>query len=91
MNILAWLAVGLVTGWLARQVIKSGDYGLVGDMIGGVTGALLGGALAAALFGGDYMTGINLTTMVLALLGAIILVANLRAMPDGSEVFNGQE
>lgn len=91
MNILAWLAVGLVTGWLARQVIKSGDYGLVGDMIGGMVGALLGGALAMALFGGDYMTGINLTTMALALLGAIILVANLRAIPEGSGVFNGQE
>jgi len=83
--------VGLVTGWLARQVIQSGDYGLVGDIVGGVTGALLGGALAVALFGGDYMTGINLTTLVVALLGAIILVANLRPMPGGSGVFNVHE
>ena len=91
MNILAWLVVGLVTGWLARQVIKSGDYSLVGDMIGGVVGALLGGSLAEALWGGDYLSEISISTIAVALLGAILLVANLRAIPEGSGVFNGQE
>ena len=86
MNILAWLVVGLIAGWLAGQVMKGGGYGLVGDIVVGVVGALVGGFLAGVFFGGDYISGINIPTIVVAFIGAIILIAGLRALPGRSRV-----
>ena len=83
MNILAWLVVGLIAGWLAGQVMKGGGYGLIGDIIVGVLGALIGGFLAGLVFGGDFVSGINLTTIIVAFLGAVILIAVLRMLPGG--------
>ena len=84
MNILAWIVVGLIAGWLAGQVMKGGGYGLVGDIVVGVVGALLGGFLAGQIFGGDFISGINVTTIVVAFLGAVILIAILRMLPGRS-------
>ena len=49
MGILAWIVVGLVAGWLASQVMRGGGYGLIGDIIVGIVGAVIGGFLAATL------------------------------------------
>ncbi len=86
MGIISWLVVGLIAGWLAGQVMKGGGYGLIGDIIVGVVGALLGGFLAGQIFGGDYISGINVVTIVVAFIGAIILIAILRALPGRSRV-----
>ena len=43
MGLLAWLVVGLIAGFLASQVMRGGGYGLIGDIIVGVVGALIGG------------------------------------------------
>src|SRR6266849_2797634 len=66
MGIIAWLVVGLIAGWLAGMVMKGGGYGVVGDIIVGILGALLGGFLAGVAFGGDYVTGINLITLLVS-------------------------
>lgn len=86
MSIIAWLVIGLIAGWLAGMVMKGGGYGLIGDIIVGVLGALLGGFLAGVAFGGDFLSGINLVTLVVAFLGAIILIAIVRALPGRSPV-----
>ena len=75
MGILAWIVVGLIAGWLAGKVTKGSGFGLIGDIILGIIGALVGGFLAGSLFGlGDVITGINLTTLVVAFLGAVLVV-----------------
>ena len=43
MGVLAWIVVGLIAGWLAGVVVRGSGYGLLGDIILGVLGALLGG------------------------------------------------
>jgi uncharacterized membrane protein YeaQ/YmgE (transglycosylase-associated protein family) len=79
MGILAWLVVGLIAGWLASVVMRGGGYGLVGDIIVGVVGALIGGFLAATLLNiPDAVNGINLTSILVAFIGAVILIAILR-------------
>ncbi len=86
MGILTWIIVGLIAGWLAGMVMKGG-YGLVGDIIVGIVGALLGGFLASALFGiPDPVNGINVTSIVVAFIGAVILIAILRAIPGRARV-----
>jgi len=86
MGIVAWLVVGLIAGWLAGMVMKGGGYGVIGDIIVGIVGALIGGFLASVLFGADMVNGINIVSIVTAFVGAVILVAILRALPGRSPV-----
>lgn len=79
MGILSWIIVGLIAGWLAGELVRGAGYGILGDIIVGIVGALLGGFLASALFGiAAPLTGINLGTILVALLGAIVLIVILR-------------
>ena len=79
MGILAWLVVGLIAGWLASQVMRGGGYGLIGDIIVGIVGALIGGFLAATFLKmPNAVNGINVTSILVAFIGAVILIAILR-------------
>jgi uncharacterized membrane protein YeaQ/YmgE (transglycosylase-associated protein family) len=81
MGLLAWIIVGLIAGWLAGLVMKGGSYGILGDIILGIIGALVGGFLAGALFGvPDPISGIDLSTILVAFLGAVVVVAIVRAL-----------
>lgn len=87
MSILAWIVVGLIAGWLAGMVMKGGGYGIVGDILVGIVGALLGGFLASVLIGAqDTVNGINLVSIVTAFIGSVILIAAVRALPGRSPV-----
>ena len=84
MGILAWIVVGLIAGWLAGKVTSGSGFGLIGDIILGVVGALVGGFLAANVFGmGDAITGINLTTIIVAFLGAVLVVVVVGLLRGG--------
>lgn len=84
MGLLAWIIVGLIAGWLAGVVMRGGGYGLIGDIIVGIVGALLGGFLAGAIFGiPNPVNGVNVTSIIIAFLGAVILIAILRAFSRG--------
>jgi uncharacterized membrane protein YeaQ/YmgE (transglycosylase-associated protein family) len=79
MGLLSWLIVGLIAGWLAGQVMRGGGYGLVGDIVVGLVGALIGGFLGSSLFNiPNPVNGINLTSILVAFIGALILIAVLR-------------
>ena len=79
MGILSWLVVGLIAGFLASRVMRGGGYGLIGDIIVGIVGALLGGFLAGQLLGvPNAVNGINVTSILVAFIGAVILIALLR-------------
>lgn len=87
MGLLSWLIVGLIAGWLAGVVMKGGGYGVVGDIIIGIIGGVVGGYLASALFGlPDPVNGINVASIVVAFLGAVVLIVILRALPGRSPV-----
>ncbi len=76
MGIVSWIVVGAIAGWLAGLLVK-GDEGLgvIGHVVLGIVGALVGGFIAGVLSGGtDYTTGINITTIVVAVIGAIVVV-----------------
>ena len=81
MGILAWIVVGLIAGWLASRVMRGGGYGLIGDIIVGVVGAVIGGFLASTLLKmPNAVNGINVTSILVAFVGAVILIAILRAV-----------
>ena len=81
MSILSWILVGLIAGWLAGMVMKGRGYGLVGDIVIGVIGGVLGGFLASYFFKiGDPMSGLNLMSILIAFIGAVLLIAILRVV-----------
>jgi uncharacterized membrane protein YeaQ/YmgE (transglycosylase-associated protein family) len=81
MGLLTWIVVGLIAGWLASVVVRGGGYGIIGDIIVGVVGALLGGFLAGALLGiPNAVSGFNLPSIFVAFLGAVLLIVILRAV-----------
>jgi uncharacterized membrane protein YeaQ/YmgE (transglycosylase-associated protein family) len=82
MGIIAWIVLGLIAGWLAGQVMKGGGYGLVGDIVLGIVGALVGGFLASTLLGLD-ISGFNIMSILIAFVGACIVIAISRALTRG--------
>lgn len=79
MNLLTWIVVGLISGWLAGVAMKGGGFGIVGDIIIGVVGALLGGFLASKMLNiADPVSGFNLETILVAFLGSVLVIFILR-------------
>ncbi len=75
MGFFTWLVVGVIVGWLAGIAVKGRGFGLIGNIFIGVIGALIGGWLAGALFNiSDPISGFNLTTIIVAFLGAILVL-----------------
>lgn len=82
MTILTWIILGLVAGWVASRLVGSGGYGLVGDIVVGILGAVVGGWLGSRLLGLD-VTGFNVTSVVLSVVGAIVVIVLFRALSPG--------
>ncbi len=74
MSIIAWIVLGLVAGWLAGMVMRGGGYGIVGDIVLGILGALIGGWVTGMVTSQDVTLSFNLPSLLIAVLGAIILI-----------------
>jgi uncharacterized membrane protein YeaQ/YmgE (transglycosylase-associated protein family) len=75
MEFVWFILIGLVAGWLAGVIMKGGGYGMVGDIVVGVIGALIGGWLFTKM--GVASVGL-LGAIIVATIGAIILIFLLR-------------
>ena len=76
MNIVWFILVGLVAGWLAGILMKGGGFGVLGDIVVGIVGALIGGFLFSAL--GVSTGGGLLGAIIVATIGAVVLICLLR-------------
>jgi uncharacterized membrane protein YeaQ/YmgE (transglycosylase-associated protein family) len=75
MGLLTWIVVGAIAGWLAGQFMKGSGFGLIGNIVIGVLGALVGGWLASTLLKvPDPISGFNLPTLIIAFVGAIVVL-----------------
>jgi uncharacterized membrane protein YeaQ/YmgE (transglycosylase-associated protein family) len=76
-GIIAWIFVGLISGWLAGLVMKGGGYGLLGDLAVGLVGSLVGGFMVSF-----FDTGIAgfWGSIFVAFLGACVFIAISRAI-----------
>jgi len=78
MTIGAWLLLGLIAGVIAGMIV-GGPGGIVTSIIVGIVGAFIGGWVGSILFG-QTVTGFNLPSVLLAILGAVILLVILRLL-----------
>jgi len=85
MSILAWLVVGIIAGFIASKIVNRTGGNLILDLVLGVVGAMVGG-FRFNQFGAHGATGINLYSILVAVVGAVIVLAIYHALMRGRAV-----
>lgn len=82
MDLIGWLVIGLLAGWVASMIMGRGGYGVVGDIVVGIVGAFIGGFVAQLLNLAGPAAGdpFSWASLIFAIIGAIILIAVVRAL-----------
>ena len=73
MSIIGWLILGLIAGFIASKLVNKSGEGFVLDIVLGVVGAIVGGLLFT-FFGASPVTGLNIYSMVVAVVGAVVVL-----------------
>jgi uncharacterized membrane protein YeaQ/YmgE (transglycosylase-associated protein family) len=73
MSLIGWIVLGLIAGFIASKVVNKRGEGVVMDIVLGVVGAIVGGFLFS-MFGGTGVTGFNIYSMIVAVVGAIVVL-----------------
>jgi uncharacterized membrane protein YeaQ/YmgE (transglycosylase-associated protein family) len=79
MSFLAWIVLGLIAGFIASKIVNKTGSGLLMDILLGVVGAMVGGWLFST-FGGTGVTGLNLYSMLVAIVGAVLVLVIYHAI-----------
>jgi uncharacterized membrane protein YeaQ/YmgE (transglycosylase-associated protein family) len=83
MGIITWIVVGLIAGLLGKLIMPGDDPGgIIVTILIGIVGAFVGG-FVFSIFGGAGVTGFNIWSIIVATIGAIILLAIYRALVGG--------
>lgn len=79
-SIITWVVIGGLAGWVASIITKTdAEQGLIGNIVAGVIGGVVGGFLVG-LLGGEGFTGFNIWSFLVALLGAVVVLALWKAI-----------
>ncbi|MEL7603810.1 MAG: GlsB/YeaQ/YmgE family stress response membrane protein [Bacillota bacterium] len=85
MGLLSWIILGALAGWVASIIMKKNrSMGAVANIIVGVVGALLGGFIMNLIGAEADITGFNLTSFLVALLGSVIVLAIINLIKRGT-------
>jgi uncharacterized membrane protein YeaQ/YmgE (transglycosylase-associated protein family) len=79
MSILAWAILGIVAGFIASKIVNKSGEGLIRDLILGIIGAVVGGWVMET-FGKAGVSGLNLYSLVVAVVGAIVVLVAFHAI-----------
>lgn len=74
MGIIATIVVGLLAGWLTGLLLRGSGYGVIWDLVLGVVGSIVGGWLTSVFTGVNLVSGFNLTTIIVSIIGAVVVV-----------------
>ena len=79
MSIIAWIVLGLIAGFIASKIVNKQGEGIILDIVLGVVGAVVGGWLFTT-FGAVGVTGFNLWSVLVAVIGAIVVLVVYHAI-----------
>jgi len=79
MGIISWIILGLIAGFIGSKIVESEGQGLWLNIVLGIVGALVGGFLFD-LFGASGVTGLNIYSMIVAIVGAIVVLLIYNAL-----------
>lgn len=84
MGLISWILVGALAGWVASMIMKrDGSMGAIANIVVGIIGALIGGFIVNSLGGDGSISGFNIQTFLVALLGSIVLLAIVNLFTRG--------
>jgi uncharacterized membrane protein YeaQ/YmgE (transglycosylase-associated protein family) len=79
MSILAWIVLGLIAGFIGSKLVNKTGEGVILDIVLGVVGAVVGGWLFS-MFGAHGVTGVNLYSLFVAVIGAVLVLVLYHAV-----------
>ena len=79
MSFIAWIILGLISGFIASKLVNKSGEGLILDIVLGIVGAFVGGWLFTT-FGASGVTGLNVYSMLVAVVGAIVVLVLYHAI-----------
>jgi uncharacterized membrane protein YeaQ/YmgE (transglycosylase-associated protein family) len=79
MSILAWIVLGLIAGFIGSKIVNKSGEGVILDILLGIVGAVLGGWLFNR-FGASGVTGLNLYSLLVAVVGAVLFLVIYHAI-----------
>jgi uncharacterized membrane protein YeaQ/YmgE (transglycosylase-associated protein family) len=74
MGVFSWIILGLIAGFIASKILNRTGSGLIVDLALGIVGALVGGFIFSGLFGMRGVTGVNIWSIIVSVIGAIIVL-----------------
>jgi len=81
MSIIGWIILGLVAGFIGSKIVNKRGEGMMLDIALGIVGAIVGGILFSA-FGAQGITGLNLWSMIVAVIGSVVVLMVYHAVMD---------
>lgn len=83
MGIIAWIVLGAIAGWITNMIMGGGE-GVILTVILGIVGAVVGGFLIGTVLNLADVTGLNITSLIVAVIGAVVVVAVFRTLSKRS-------
>ena len=83
MSIIAWIVLGLIAGFIASKIVEGSGQGFFLNMALGIIGAVVGGFLYSLVLGGEGVTGVNIGSIIVSIIGAIIVLWVYNAVVAG--------
>jgi len=74
MGVVSWIILGLIAGFIASKILNRTGSGLILDLVLGMVGAAVGGFIFSGLFGMSGVTGVNIWSIIVSVVGAIIVL-----------------
>ena len=74
MSIIGWIILGLIAGFIASKIVEGSGQGFFLNMALGIVGAIVGGFLYSLVLGGEGVTGVNIGSIIVSIIGAIIVL-----------------
>jgi uncharacterized membrane protein YeaQ/YmgE (transglycosylase-associated protein family) len=78
-SIIAWIILGLIAGFIGSKIVNKSGEGIIRDILLGIVGAFVGG-LIVSLFGAQGVTGLNLWSIIVAVIGAVVFLVLYHAL-----------
>ena len=74
MGVFSWIILGLIAGFIASKILNRTGSGLILDLVLGIVGAIVGGFIFSGVFGMSGVTGVNIWSIIVSVIGAIIVL-----------------
>ena len=80
MGIISWLVLGLIAGFIGSKIVNKSGQGLWLDIALGIVGAIVGGFLFSGVFGVEGITGLNVWSLIVAIIGSVVVLWGYHAL-----------